>query len=455
LTYTALASVPWATLKPGDTVAVHYNGTGGYHEKIFMTQSGTASCPITLAGIADPTTGNLPIIDGQNATTAANAVPSYKPLETNSLMLLWSDVYPNTINYITIQGLEIRNANYTNSYRDENGVVTAYNGFVAGLYAVGTSHLTVKNCTFDGNGIAVFDNSNGSYNSDNTYIGYNYFYNNGYFNGQTSDTHTMYNEVDKITYEFNYFGPQNSTAVGNQIKDRSAGTVIRYNYVGGPGGHIFDLVDPEDNQVLATLPEFKDTYVYGNVILNTPISGVAPAYTPVHFGGDSGLNDYRNGNLEFYDNTVINLINQSTYWRLNMFELDGGGTVLATNNIFYNAPVTAGANPPIFEFVGTSGGNITFSPTNWVSPGWLASEAAELGQSYGGTITGTNTFISPSSNNPGFVNLAGGNYSLVSGSSAAGIAGALGAGWPTVTMQPATGVPPSGTARSDTNLGAF
>ena len=78
-----------------------------------------------------------------------------------------------------------------------------------------------------------------------------------------------------------------------------------------------------------------------------------------------------------------------------MFELDTTGqTVYAANNIFYNAAATSGDSPTIFEFSAETG-NINFLPTNWVSPGWLASESAEGGTSYDGTITGTSTFFSP------------------------------------------------------------
>ena len=135
----------------------------------------------------------------------------------------------------------------------------------------------------------------------------------------------------------------------------------------------------------------------------------------------------------------------------------------AANNIFYNAVATPGDSPSIFEFSGDTG-NINFSPTNWVSPGWLASESAELGTSYDGTITGTSSFFVDPNNNPGFVNLSGEGatppdiYQLVSGSNAIGIAGTNLSRWTTATGWPGLPteqfVPPStyfggsGTART-------
>ena len=81
-----------------------------------------------------------------------------------------------------------------------------------------------------------------------------------------------------------------------------------------------------------------------------------------------------------------------------MFELfTTGQSAWVNNNIFYNGPATAGNAPTIFEFA-TNQGNITFGQ-NWVSPGWLASESAELGRSFSGTITGTSNFFTDPNNN--------------------------------------------------------
>jgi hypothetical protein len=110
-----------------------------------------------------------------------------------------------------------------------------------------------------------------------------------------------------------------------------------------------------------------------------------------------------------------------------MFQLNT--TVVAVdvrNNIFYNAPRTAGAGPSIFEFT-VATGTIHFAGPNWVSPGWLNSQAQELGQSFNGTITGTGNFISPSNNNLGLVDAAAFDAHLTSASGALNKAGPLAA----------------------------
>ena len=332
-------------------------------------------------------------------------------------------------------------------------------------YIEGAVNINVENNTFDSNGLGFFCLTNDSNQEvcQTLLIQGNTFTNNG-VPGSYSE-HNSYVEANGVTYQYNNYEPLISGSAGAQLKDRSAGAVIRYNNF-APAATILDLVDAEDSGMLAALPSYANTYVYGNILNDT-----GPNYTSVlvEFGNDSGLNECRT-NLYFYDNTVVTVANRSASWRTEMFlpQCGNANYFYVANNIFYNAPATSGAAPSIFEFIAgyasagnPAQGNITFSPTNWVSPGWLPSEAYELWQDYGGalssyyigTITGTNTFFVDPNNNPGFVSLAGGNYQLATGSNAIGIAGALGSGWPAVTQQYVA--PTSGTARSDTNIGAY
>src|SRR5262249_7569596 len=141
-----------------------------------------------------------------------------------------------------------------------------------------------------------------------------------------------------------------------------------------------------------------------------------------------GINaNYRNGTLYFYDNTVVNQVDQSDRWRTTMFQLDNNQQAVdARNNIFLNTPETPGAAASNFEFAVDSG-VMTFG-ANWVSPGWMTCQANETGGTFGGTITGTNNFFVDPNNNPGFVNLATYDVHLTTGSSAIGLGGALAAG---------------------------
>ena len=464
--YTTLGSFPWSSLGPGDTVDIHWQPTP-YYEKLLISESGTASAPINIVGVPGPS-GQQPIIDGQNATTSSQFQYFYNPIQEDALVVIQRSASQSSSyepSYINISGLELRNAYQSYNFTDNTGKTQTYNAFAASLYIDGASNITIQNCTLDSSGLGLFALTNNGLMTSNLLVEGNYLYNNGVPGSYLE--HNSYCEVNGITYEYNYYGPLRAGAEGSELKDRSAGAVIRDNYF-TPAAAILDLVDAEDSPTLESLPSYTNTYVYGNIIDDT-----GPNYTSllVHFGGDSTNPGYR-PNLYFYDNTVVTIANQSDAWRTDMFELDTTGqTVYAANNIFYNAAATSGDSPTLFEFSGDTG-NINFSPTNWVSPGWLASESAELGSSYDGTISGTSSFFSPTSNNPGFVNLSGEGvsppdyYQLVSGSSAIGIAGTIPSSWTSATGWPGLPteqfVPPStyyggtGTARTSTaDIGAY
>ena len=438
-TYTTLGSFTWSSLRPGDTVDIHWQ-SGGYHEKLLLTENGTTSEPINIVGVPGPN-GELPIIDGENATTSSQFQYFYNPLQEDAVVMITKSKTGNIPSNINISGLDIRDGYQGNTFTDNTGKTQTYSAFAASLWIEGASNITIQNSNLDNSGLGLFaltNDSNGLMTS-NLVVEGNSFYNNGVSGSYLE--HNSYCEVNGITYEYNDYGPLRSGSQGAELKDRSAGTVISYNYF-TPAATILDLVDAEDSATLRSLPSYQNTYVYGNIIDDT-----GPNYTsiPVEFGGDSGNTSGYRPDLYFYDNTVVTLANQSSAWRTNMFELfTSGQSAWVNNNIFYNGPATAGAKPTLFEFA-TNQGNITFGQ-NWVSPGWLTSKSAELGQSFSGTISGTSNFFTDPNNNSPFVSLSGDNYQLSSTSSAIGIAGTLGSSWPAVTEEYVA--PTSGTART-------
>ena len=62
-----IADVPWEALAAGDTVKIYWR-PDGYHEKFGLFTCGTKAKPITVSGVPGPG-GELPVIDGRNATT--------------------------------------------------------------------------------------------------------------------------------------------------------------------------------------------------------------------------------------------------------------------------------------------------------------------------------------------------------------------------------------------------
>ncbi len=318
-----LDQVPWEKVTAGDTVRIFYTATP-YRGKFMISGNGTATAPIRVCGVKGPN-GERPILDGQNATTRlglaygnllheTRSVIVVKPLSTSA----WT-AYPT---YVQIDGLEVRGATAANTFTDSTGTVRNYtydpysgavNNFGACIWIDRGQNITIADnvihdCT---NGIFSKSTNDGDFAvTKNIRIAGNYIYGNGVV-GDVHQ-HNAYMESVNITYEFNHFDNLRTGALGNAIKDRSAGTVIRYNYVNG-GAHSMDLVEAEDFfAFLSTVPEYlnayRSAYVYGNVIVKDGGTGSAIHYGGDHYGSTpgSGWGEplFRQGTLYFYSNTV-------------------------------------------------------------------------------------------------------------------------------------------------------
>lgn len=325
--YTTLDSVPFWSLKPGDNVLIHYK-PGGYHETFQLMMSGTVDKHISVRGVPDPVTGKRPIIDGKDAKIGRSIYYGYywQSLYTYGGIIIspprgftWGDA-PS---YIDIEGLELCNFNQTSTMTNLYGQRQQFDKFCAAIYGERVRHLTVKNCKIHNDGLGVFVNSKyaAAGVSKDILIENNTFALNG--NPGSVTEHHIYTECDGITIQFNTFGPMVKGSYGSVIKDRSAGTVIRYNsmqvaqfavgvYLMGPQGG-YGYID--------TLPNFTKSYFYGNVMYNPPTGGNAFVF----FGGDSG--SARTGKLYSYHNTFIN-------------HADGVGTKKRLGTILYrlNSP---------------------------------------------------------------------------------------------------------------------
>src|SRR5688572_14885277 len=65
--HTNIGAVPWESLQAGDTVRIHWR-TNSYKEKWVVCRQGSSNASITITGVPGPA-GQLPVIDGENATT--------------------------------------------------------------------------------------------------------------------------------------------------------------------------------------------------------------------------------------------------------------------------------------------------------------------------------------------------------------------------------------------------
>ena len=388
-----IAEVPWATLQAGDTVLIYWKPTA-YKEKWVICRQGTATAPIIVRGVPSAN-GELPVIDGSGATTPTNLNFSG---DARSVIKIGSANIPadTTPKYIIIENLDIKSAHPNYQYTDEFGVTGTYSSAASSIYVEKGENITVRNCRLSDSANGFFVASSDALASRNILVEGNYIFGNGIVG--SAFQHNNYTAAIGITFQYNRFGAMRAGANGNALKDRSAGTVVRYNWIES-GNRQLDLVEGEDSILIRSAPEYRKTFVYGNVLIEPEGAGNSQI---THYGGDNGdAATYRKGTLYFYNNTVVSTrTGNTTLFRLSTNE----ETCDARNNIFY---VTAnGANLALLDDTGA-----LFISHNWLKPSWRISH---------GTATGTvnNDGTNVQGTSPGFANEAAQDYRLLSTSAA-------------------------------------
>ncbi len=309
--YTSLDQVPWPNLGPGDTVRI-FHRAAPFRGKMLIMARGTAANPVRICGVKGAG-GERPIVDGNNAITrrgmiygsggsTVGSVSWYH--QARSVIVVKAPANNSTLNptHIQIDGLVLRGAHPNYTFMDTDGAVQTYTEFGGCIWVE------------QGQGVVIADNeltdcSQGLYtktidNGDsaitkNVRIAGNYFHNLGIAGKYT--LHDSYTESTGIVYEFNRFGTPKIGAAGNAIKDRSIGTVIRYNRI-EDGAHALDLVEADASGPIAIAnPAYKKTFIYGNQIIHNGNNGTA-----IHYGGDltGGEAQWRKGTLHFFNNSV-------------------------------------------------------------------------------------------------------------------------------------------------------
>jgi hypothetical protein len=172
---------------------------------------------------------------------------------------------------------------------------------------------------------------------------------------------------------------------------------VRYNWIES-GNRQLDLVEGEDSSLIRNDASYRQTFVYGNILIEPDAAGNRQI---AHYGGDGGnAANYRKGTLYFYNNTVVSTRTDRT----TLFRLSTNDEVCDfRNNIAY---VTAAGNT--LSLVDADG--VLNMSHNWFKPGYINSV---------GTLTGTvnNDGTSVLGSSPGFLDEAGQDYNLASASS--------------------------------------
>ncbi len=162
--YTSLAALDWTKLGPGDTVQIFPNKDSNgniipYYEKPLISTRGTAAAPITIVGVADPATGQMPIIDGTNAVTSPQWSVSYMPLDDLSLVMIGRRLDQNSQawspGFLNFSNVEIRNG-YDGDPGTTPNTYTAFDGTkrnyqtTSAIYVVEGDHITISDCNIHG-----------------------------------------------------------------------------------------------------------------------------------------------------------------------------------------------------------------------------------------------------------------------------------------------------------------
>ncbi|MCJ7448569.1 MAG: T9SS type A sorting domain-containing protein [Bacteroidales bacterium] len=380
--YTSIGAVPWENLAAGDSVKIYWR-SAPYKEKWVINCAGQPDKWITVIGIPN-SSGQLPVIDGQDATTRSQL--NYWGEERSVIKIGGSNNPADGMPcYINLENLEIRNGRSTYSFTGRSGVVS-YSSNAAAVYLEKGENIVIKNCTLTNCGNGFFAASG----SKNIIIENCYLYDNG--NISSIYEHNCYTESQGIVFQYNHFGPLLSGASGNNLKDRSAGTIIRYNWIES-GNRQLDLVD-SDKPEITGLSQYRSTYVYGNILIEPDGAGNNQI---CHYGGDSGdESTYRKGTLYFFNNTVVSARSGNT----TLFRLSTNSeTANCFNNILYvSAP---GDGLAMLDSYGVL--NIQ---NNWMKENWVRSHGELSGSvsNMGNNITGTA---------PGFINEGAQDYHLL------------------------------------------
>lgn len=442
--YTALGQLPWSQLKGCDTVRIYAKPNNGKYNEMLLISAGTDLAPtapnkfMRVIGMPDPVTGARPIISGRNATqleTLPGQAPRSLQYHDNGstsrilyklgLVMVGPQLGYNYNNgpagYIGIENLDIRNATYNAPFTDgKHGTEDVYSSFGSCLYVEAAAHLVVKNNLLHNCSNGLFINSKNSTVvelSQDVLIEGNKIYNNsnptitGVTNGYSE--HNSYTEARDIIFQYNYFGDVRPDAHGDCLKDRSSGLIVRYNTFASTCNILLNLMDSTGGgQLIYGDAEYSKTYVYGNLFDVAP--PVGQGANLVTYGGDSGaLDNYRQGTLFFYNNTMMvkGDAKYEDYAETLMFDLTMPSAVAdVKNNVFYASPSTVGASGKV-QAMAIGQGTVNMA-NNWVSPNATQYWAGHLS---GALVTGWNTNIG-SNNQPLFVNEAQHNFRPAAGS---------------------------------------
>jgi len=387
--YGSIGAVPWESLGAGDLVRIHAR-PAPYAEKWVLCARGTEAAPIRVEGVPDGA-GALPVITGEGATT--RSLLNFWN-EERALLKIGGANSPacTTPAWVVVEKLHLRGARAPNPFTGRNGA-SAYELNAAAIFVEAGQHVTIRGCELEGSGNGLFVAAA----SEDVLVEDNFIHGNG--NPGRAFEHNSYTAAHRITFQGNRYGPLCAGCAGNALKDRSAGTVIRANWIEG-GNRQLDLVDGEDSALIVSDPAYGDTFVYANVLIEGTDDGNSQI---VHFGGDGADPGIYRPRLWFWNNTVVS--KRSATSNTTLFRLS-----TAAQRAWVGANVFMVTAPGNRLAVVEGAGPLTLTG-NWLPTGWRQTHS---GAAVGVADAGDNR----TGADPGFADLAGGDFTLAAGSPA-------------------------------------
>ena len=299
--------MPWQNLVACDQVLINYR-TQPYNDILMIGARGASNKWIVIRGVPGPN-GERPVFDGNNAVSPTDK--GINQYVDGGGMFIISKPTGGTFNYpsgykpgyLHITGFKFQNVRPPAQFTPAaGGTPRAWDPFVAAIFAVPFENLSITDNEFTANSLGLFVNSSNDALSQSYFltVARNYFHDNGIAN--QARYHNAYTEAVGTIYEYNYFGPPVVGTAGDNIKERSAGLVMRYNYV-EDGVNLLSIRDPESNwqYEAAHVDAFGErlvvkAFIYSNILV---------AKTPTVYGEASIIVGHGDG-------TVLHGGNQGT-----------------------------------------------------------------------------------------------------------------------------------------------
>jgi hypothetical protein len=375
----SLDQVPWEQLQAGDTVRL-YPSAQPYRGKFLVAAQGTAAAPVRICGVRGAD-GQRPVIDGRDATTrpalaAAFAGSASDIFQARAIVMIKarsSDAWGDAPAHVQIDGLKLTGVHPTYTFRDAAGAARSYEQFGACVWIDRGNAITIADNEITDCPIGVFsrstDDGPAAVTRDLRLAG-NVIHGNGIAGSDRE--HNTYTQGIGVVIEHNVYGPLRDGALGNAIKDRSAGLVVRYNRI-EEGAHALDLVEAEDFPLAAlATPAYRVTTVHGNQIRKRGDTGSVIHYGGDHYGSWPGARwgepIYRKGTLQFFSNTVMVTGEQAAIFQLSTTE----EVAEVRNNVFVFASTVTQRSLRMDQTVVSPwvGGGVLRLGRNWLSADW-------------------------------------------------------------------------------------